>query len=138
MTEVSTGKPPHYEVEYDDILAIKICNGLRPEIAKGTPECYIQLANKCMDANPSNRPNAYVIHENLSKWFRIVDCNVAEDKNELLILKAFKFADEIIPTLSTELPNYSKDKLTSKLLNFKNLNSVDSGIYDLSIDNYIN
>ncbi|CAG8786275.1 16725_t:CDS:2, partial [Gigaspora rosea] len=46
---------------------------------------------------------------------------VAENKNELTILYAFKTADEIIPTLSTELPNYSKDKLTSKLLNFKNL-----------------
>ncbi|RIB11751.1 kinase-like domain-containing protein [Gigaspora rosea] len=121
MTEVSTGKPPHYKVEYDEILAIKICNGLRPEFAKGTPECYIQLANKCMEANPSNRPNAYDIRKNLLEWFNILDRDVAYDKNELTILKAFKSADEIIPTLSTELPDYSKDKLTSKLLNFKNL-----------------
>ncbi|CAG8739492.1 8697_t:CDS:1, partial [Gigaspora rosea] len=55
-------------------------------------------------------------------WYEIVDCNIARDKNELTILKAFKSADEIIPMLSTELPNYSKDKLTSKHLNFKNLN----------------
>ncbi|CAG8641317.1 6456_t:CDS:2, partial [Gigaspora rosea] len=82
-------------------------------------------------------PNASDIHENLLKWYEIVDNNVAKDKNKLIILKAFKTADEIISTLSTELPNYSKDKLTSKLLNFKNLNSCDSGIYDLSIDNYI-
>ncbi|CAG8591945.1 5517_t:CDS:2, partial [Gigaspora rosea] len=34
-------------------------------------------------------------------------------KDELAILKAFKSADEIIPTLSTELQIYSKDKLTS-------------------------
>ncbi|RIB11753.1 hypothetical protein C2G38_2202656 [Gigaspora rosea] len=95
MTEVSTGKPPHYKVEDDEILAIKICNGLRPEFAKGTPECYIQLANKCMDANSSNRPNASDVCENL------------------LELKAFKSADEIIPTLSTKLPNYSKNKLTT-------------------------
>ncbi|CAG8840879.1 5631_t:CDS:1, partial [Gigaspora margarita] len=33
----------------------------------------------------------------------------------------FQFADAVIPTLSTELPIYPKDKLTSKLLNFKNL-----------------
>ncbi|CAG8792758.1 1581_t:CDS:1, partial [Gigaspora rosea] len=53
----------------------------------------------------------------------IVNLNVAKFKDELTILKSFKSADEIIPTLSTELPNYSKDKLTSKSLNFKNLNS---------------
>ncbi|CAG8851109.1 477_t:CDS:1, partial [Gigaspora margarita] len=45
-------------------------------------------------------------------WSCIVDETFAPDKNELTILKAFKSADEIIPTLSTELPNYSKDKLT--------------------------
>ncbi|RIB11472.1 kinase-like domain-containing protein [Gigaspora rosea] len=67
MTKASTGKPPHYKVEYNKILAIKICNGLRPEFANGTPDCYIQLANKCMDANPSNRPNASDIYKNLSK-----------------------------------------------------------------------
>ncbi|RIB26521.1 hypothetical protein C2G38_2064663 [Gigaspora rosea] len=127
MTEVSTGKPPHYKVEYDEILAIKICNGLRPEFANGTPDCYIQLANKCMDANPSNRPNTSDIYKNLSKWYKIVVRNFVEDKNELTILNAFKTADEIIPTLSIELPNYSKDKLTSKLLNFKNLSgSINS------------
>ncbi|CAG8503543.1 2036_t:CDS:1, partial [Gigaspora margarita] len=66
-------------------------------------------------------PSASDVHENLLKWYKIVDRNFAEDKNELTILKAFKSADEIIPTLSTELSNYSKDKLTSKLLNFQNL-----------------
>ncbi|RIB04082.1 kinase-like domain-containing protein, partial [Gigaspora rosea] len=30
MTEISTGKPPYYDVEYDEALAIQICNGLRP------------------------------------------------------------------------------------------------------------
>ncbi|RIB23953.1 kinase-like domain-containing protein [Gigaspora rosea] len=136
MTEISTGKPPHYKVEYDEILAIKICNGLRPEFTKGTPVCYIQLANKCMDANPSNRPNASEIHKNLLDWYKIVDAKgknrltilnafisadeiiptlsteLPNDKNGLTIFKAFKSADEIIPTLSTELSNYSKDKLT--------------------------
>ncbi|CAG8811231.1 20398_t:CDS:1, partial [Gigaspora rosea] len=68
-------------------------------------------------------PTEAEIYNNLKKWYKIVDRNVAEDKNELTVLKAFKSADEIIPSLSTELPNYSKDKLTSKLLNFKNLNS---------------
>ncbi|CAG8801372.1 12950_t:CDS:1, partial [Gigaspora margarita] len=41
---------------------------------------------------------------------------------------AFKSADAIIPTLSTELRIYSKDKLTSKLLNFKNLSEPVNSI----------
>ncbi|CAG8484877.1 11641_t:CDS:2, partial [Gigaspora rosea] len=96
-------------------------------------------------------PNASEIHKNLLDWYKIVDAKgknrltilnafisadeiiptlsteLPNDKNGLTIFKAFKSADEIIPTLSTELSNYSKDKLTSKLLNFKNLSeSVNS------------
>ncbi|CAG8758957.1 2856_t:CDS:2 [Gigaspora rosea] len=118
---MSAGRPPHYNIEYDEMLAIQICNGLRPEFAKGTPECFIHLANQFLDANPSNRPTASDIHEKFSKWYTIVAYGTAKDKDELSILKAFKSADEIIPTLSTELQIYSKDKLTSKLLDFKNL-----------------
>ncbi|CAG8440922.1 17316_t:CDS:2 [Dentiscutata heterogama] len=51
----------------------------------------------------------------------MVNNGAAKDKNELEILKAFKSADAIIPTLSTNLPICPKDKLTSKLLDFKNL-----------------
>ncbi|RIB15980.1 hypothetical protein C2G38_2191192 [Gigaspora rosea] len=42
------GRPPHYDIEYDETLAIQICNGLRPEFAKGTSKskCYIQLADQ--------------------------------------------------------------------------------------------
>ncbi|RIB17330.1 hypothetical protein C2G38_2246446 [Gigaspora rosea] len=121
MTEMSTGRPPHYDIEYDEILAIKICNGLRPEFAEGTPECYIQLANQCMDSNPSNRPTASYIYGELSKWYNIVDRDFAKNKNELTILKSFQAADAIISTLPTELPICAKDKLTSKLLTFRGL-----------------
>ncbi|RIB17340.1 kinase-like domain-containing protein [Gigaspora rosea] len=121
MTEVSTGRPPHYDIEYNEILAFKICNGLRPEFAKGTPECYIQLANHCMDANPSNRPTASYILEKLFEWHGIVDRGIAMNKNELTILNSFQLADAIISTLPTELPICTKDKLTSKLLNFRGL-----------------
>ncbi|RIB17333.1 hypothetical protein C2G38_2037825 [Gigaspora rosea] len=110
MTEMSTGRPPHYDIEYDEILAIKICNGLRPEFAEGTPECYIQLANQCMDANPSNRPTASDIYYKLLEWYNIV---YHGDASELTILKSFQAADAIISTLSTDLPIYTKDKLTT-------------------------
>ncbi|RIB23032.1 kinase-like domain-containing protein [Gigaspora rosea] len=133
MTELSTGRPPHYDIKYDEGLAIRICNGLRPEFAKGTPECYIKLANECMDANPSNRPSASNIYDELFRWNNIVRDGVAKDRDELAILKAFQSADAIIPKLSTKLSNCPKDKLTSKLLNFKNLSEpVNSSLSSIS------
>ncbi|CAG8687415.1 11917_t:CDS:2, partial [Dentiscutata heterogama] len=61
-------------------------------------------------------PSVSYIYDELLRWY-----NIVEYKNESTILKAFQSADRIIPTLSTQLPICSKDKLTSKLLNFKNL-----------------
>ncbi|CAG8693400.1 7161_t:CDS:2, partial [Gigaspora rosea] len=59
----------------------------------------------------------------LSKWYKIVECSATNDNIELAILKAFRLADTIIPTspIFTELQIFPKDKLTSKLLNFRNL-----------------
>src|SRR6185369_4622119 len=51
MTELSSGKPPFYKRKHDASLALEICNGLRPEFGKGTPEIYKKLAHRCMNAN---------------------------------------------------------------------------------------
>ncbi|CAG8752360.1 33488_t:CDS:1, partial [Racocetra persica] len=57
-------------------------------------------------------PTAFDIYKKLSSWYKILDHSSATNQNALVILKAFQSADEIIPTLPTELPIYSKDKLT--------------------------
>ncbi|CAI2187821.1 9910_t:CDS:2, partial [Funneliformis geosporum] len=44
MTELSTGNPSFYDRKHDVSLALDICNGLRPEFGKGTPEFYKKLA----------------------------------------------------------------------------------------------
>ncbi|RIB30914.1 kinase-like domain-containing protein [Gigaspora rosea] len=123
MAEISTGKPPYYDIDYDEKLAIRICNGLRPEFAKGTPEFYIQLANQCMDVNPSSRPTASDIHTKLTIWYNVISNYAEMFKDGLVIKEAFASADLTIPTLLTTIPNYSQDKLTSKLLNFQDLPS---------------
>lgn len=59
MTEVSTGRPPFSSIPHDERLALAICNGLRPGVAKGTPQCYIDLVDQCLDVDPEKRPSAY-------------------------------------------------------------------------------
>ncbi|RGB27422.1 kinase-like domain-containing protein, partial [Rhizophagus diaphanus] len=58
MAELSSGKPPFHKRKHDNSLALEICNGLRPELGKGTPKIYMKLAHRCMDANPNQRPTA--------------------------------------------------------------------------------
>ncbi|RIB02817.1 kinase-like domain-containing protein [Gigaspora rosea] len=123
MSEISTGKLPYCDVKHNEDLAIKIYAGLRPEFAKGTPECYIQLANQCMDANPSNRPSASEICKKLEDWYLKIRAEaINEDAKNLK--KAFASADVMIKTLSTKLQDYPQ--VRSKLVEFLNVSEPES------------
>src|SRR5437016_1012140 len=104
--EVSTGKPPYGSVPHDGKLALAICNGLRPRVAKGTPQCYIDLVNKCLDADPEKRPYTSELHVIISYW----------DK------KKFINADKII--LQESFPETATNPeaiYTSRFMSFTNL-----------------
>ncbi|GBB99984.1 hypothetical protein RclHR1_00370025 [Rhizophagus clarus] len=68
MVEVSTGKSPYRNIPHDEYLAMAICDGLRPIMAKGTPQCYIDLVNSCLDANPDKRPSSKDILKTIRNW----------------------------------------------------------------------
>src|SRR3954447_4157709 len=73
MAEMSSGKPPFYKRKHDVSLALEICNGLRPEFGKGTPEIYKKLAHRCMNANPNQKPTANELFDILFFWS---DCRI--------------------------------------------------------------
>ncbi|RIA78772.1 kinase-like domain-containing protein, partial [Glomus cerebriforme] len=66
MYFIVTGKQPFENLAHDQYLALNICNGIRPEISEPeAPKWYIDLMKKCLDSNPTNRPNV----EELSTFF---------------------------------------------------------------------
>src|SRR5437016_13812641 len=69
MSVISTGQQPFYNVAHDRNLAFKICEGVRPGFSINTPKFYIELAYKCMNANPDNRPTAKEIYEIIGSWY---------------------------------------------------------------------
>src|SRR4051794_3614854 len=89
MVEMSTGKQPHGSVPHDAKLALAICNGLRPRVAKGTPQCYIDVVNQCLDANPKNRPSARRLCDIVRNW-------LYNNKRVIEVSKEFIDAEEII------------------------------------------
>ncbi|RGB33068.1 kinase-like domain-containing protein, partial [Rhizophagus diaphanus] len=60
MYFIITGRQPFGNRAHDSLLALDICNGIRPEVPE-IPELksniYIDLMKKCWDSNPDNRPN---------------------------------------------------------------------------------
>jgi len=124
MTEFSSGKPPFHKRKHDTSLALEICNGLRSEFGKGTPEIYKKLAYKCMNANSNQRPAAielYVILELCNNCFKYSSEHEIFGYKGKEIKSIFEEADKEIPNIST---SYKKDPdtiYTSRAFTFRNL-----------------
>jgi serine/threonine protein kinase len=64
MYYIATNRQPFFNYAHDNVLALNICNGIRPEInEKEAPKCYVDLMKRCWDSNPDNRPSAAEIEE---------------------------------------------------------------------------
>ncbi|GBC25549.2 kinase-like domain-containing protein [Rhizophagus irregularis DAOM 181602=DAOM 197198] len=82
MYYIITGKQPFENRAHDSLLALDICNGIRPEIPEipEIPELksnlYIDLMKKCWDSDPDKRPNVELIGTILSGLYD--DIEIAE------------------------------------------------------------
>ncbi|POG60729.1 uncharacterized protein OCT59_026091 [Rhizophagus irregularis] len=69
MYFVSTGRQPFAKYAHDEILALDICNEIRPEISEPeAPKCYIDLMEKCWDSNPENRPDSLTLYKSILQF----------------------------------------------------------------------
>ncbi|CAB4379601.1 unnamed protein product [Rhizophagus irregularis] len=60
LWEISSGKPPFHEENYDLSLMYKISKGQREEIISDTPNDYSDLYTECWNGDQNKRPS---IHE---------------------------------------------------------------------------
>ena len=112
MSVISTGKQPFYNIAHDRNLAFKICEGVRPGFSINTPKFYIELAYKCMDANPDNRPTAEEILKTIDFWKEGI-----ENTEEIL---------------ESNKPNYSKEQLDELRMMREIFDKMDHIEYDPS------
>src|SRR6185437_10011647 len=61
MVEMTTGQRSFNNYKFDIDLAMMICYGLRPKFGPGTPDCYVELTNQCMNSDPEKRPKSIKI-----------------------------------------------------------------------------
>jgi serine/threonine protein kinase len=97
MYFVATGRQPFSDCAHDEILALEICGGNRPEIIElEAPKCYIDLMKRCWDSNPDNRPDAIEI-EKIIELFNISyqsDEKLEKNQQNYEIEKQFEEAEE--------------------------------------------
>jgi serine/threonine protein kinase len=86
MYYIATGRQPFANCAHDSVLALNICNGIRPEInEQEAPKFYIDLMKNCWDPDPDKRPSAIEIE----KLFHDFCCSTDKE-----IRKQIKKADE--------------------------------------------
>lgn len=130
MVELSSGQPPFGDCEHDERLLFRIClGGDRPKCAEGTPECYLNIVEKCQHANPDERPTIIEIYSQISNW---LDCIVKDPttltEQEFGIRKAFEEADMLIPKIAKSAYNvvHSGAVFSSSFLKFTNPSKTQS------------
>ncbi|RIB12571.1 hypothetical protein C2G38_2100603 [Gigaspora rosea] len=106
MVEMTIGQRSFNDYKFDFDLVVMICNGLRPKFAPGTPDCYVELANQCMNSDLEKRPSISEIIAKLDKWLTII-----ENKDEII--------SEIIAEqdkTSNIIVNESENKIEKQML----------------------
>ncbi|GBC54462.2 kinase-like domain-containing protein [Rhizophagus irregularis DAOM 181602=DAOM 197198] len=100
--EICTGLPPYHDIPHDELLAMKICQGLRPKSNYIVPQLIIDIINQCWDTDPSKRPEVNKLFELQNDLWKDW---IEEDS---VIKKQINEADEINKkTSSTVQPHLS-------------------------------
>src|SRR5438128_6071752 len=115
MHQIASGEQPFRNWSSDDCLAIRICEGLRPEMPDSAPEPYKKLAQECCDADPNKRPTAEEIIKCLdnARYDRSILRAVYHNKNIKplsRIEKESKYTSKLLPTGNLPSPRNSWDK----------------------------
>ncbi|GBB98239.1 hypothetical protein RclHR1_03180004 [Rhizophagus clarus] len=127
MYFIATGRQPFADCAHDDVLALNICNGIRPKInEKIAPKCYVDLMKKCWDSNPDNRPNSIKIKEMIYLFYKSLehtgDCQKTEQHCEdCKIRKQFEETNDHernpLSIINNQSTIHTQAIYTSRLLN---------------------
>ena len=64
----NNGLPPYHDVAHDELLGIKICNGLRPKFNTKVPQLMKDVVKQCVDADPLKRPTTEYLYKTFLQW----------------------------------------------------------------------
>jgi serine/threonine protein kinase len=137
MWEFTSGIPPFNDREHGLQLSLSICKGERPKIIGNTPQCYVDLMEKCWNEDPLKRPSAFQVKNIIKKWIILPKMEIKNINEELKcnvmeFINAPPVGHNILATESHPQACY-----TSRLLDFtsKKLNEIlESECLDCMVD----
>ncbi|GET64903.1 kinase-like domain-containing protein [Rhizophagus irregularis DAOM 181602=DAOM 197198] len=143
MYVIATAKQPFANCAHDEVLALNICNGIRPEINDQiAPKCYIDLMKRCWDSNPDNRPNSVEIKELIDLFgYSLNQYYIMKQQIHHEIEKQFNETQEyrkenFLSIKNNQLTTHTQAIYTSRLLNpfTKNLLKYNDNINSNTVE----
>ncbi|RIA99711.1 kinase-like domain-containing protein, partial [Glomus cerebriforme] len=121
MYELATTLSPYHDYSSDEHLLHDICNGIRPKIFEGIPNCFIELMTKCWSQNPEERPNADYIAQIVQDWK-----NNLSQLEEFNNAESFRLKDDEFENIREKLllGNY-KSKVLPKFCDISSSSNVE-------------
>jgi serine/threonine protein kinase len=126
MWEFTSGIPPFNNRAHDLHLSLSICKGERPEIIENTPQCYINLMEKCWNEDPLKRPSTSEVKDVIEKWIFCSYKMKIEDIDEELKSNIMEFINAPMGRNNLATKSHPKAYYTSRLIDFtsKKLNEI--------------
>jgi serine/threonine protein kinase len=139
MWEVSSGQPPFANFENDFYLTVRIRDGMRPKIIKGTPSEYIEIMTQCWDADTLNRPNILKLHDMIMNLYKLSALNESSDdkKSKNFLRPTFLQQSSSKSSLKTNYTTYTSGLFTSKVYQFESLlepKNITEGIFYFTLN----
>lgn len=127
ILEIITGLPPHFDVSHDDELALKVCNGLRPQIPFYVPLLIKRMIMRCLDARVDRRPTFVELYVELESFYWNYESRsgvITLQIDESGKFESFSSAQSLINATIPTPKNYKihpRAIYTSQVFNFSNL-----------------
>ncbi|RGB36420.1 hypothetical protein C1646_666995 [Rhizophagus diaphanus] len=100
LWEISSEQSPFVNYNDDYSLAMDIVSGMKPKILSGTSSKYKELMEQCWDADPTKRPDIYIIRYKIREINRLIlpkpyhskpyNFNIPEDRKSKALSKVFQ------------------------------------------------
>jgi serine/threonine protein kinase len=115
MYFVATGRQPFDNCAHDHNLATDMCKGVKPELNKAeAPKSYINLMKKCLDLNPTNRPNVIVLCQLL--------CSITLNNSEIEEAENYRISHLTSSIENRQIATHPQAIYSSRLLNSYTVN----------------
>ncbi|CAB4430728.1 unnamed protein product [Rhizophagus irregularis] len=121
MWEISSGQPPFvYKHNYD--LALKIINGMRPRIIPETPLKYKELMEQCWNADPTRRPDIFILHKKIHSLYRsyLINENEEQQTNNFTSIDNFQLKINFSISSTNSINSFFRNS-SSRVYYFKDL-----------------